>query len=152
MVGSIGDNMSPPRRDGKRKVAGMTGGSAIYSVKYDFSFSMKHSRQSGASRYSYDSRAAAISVSAEHGTSARKPNRKPQDEETTTEHCGGRGCSVCVGPGLRDDDLDNHDDGKRRNNHRVYTRQRHSFERNHWPAPLSLRQDRHLCDQERQNP
>src|SRR2546421_3122909 len=58
MVGSIGDNMPLPRRDGKRKVAGMTGRCAIYSAKYDFSFSLRHSRQSGASRYSYDSRAA----------------------------------------------------------------------------------------------
>ncbi len=53
--------------------------------------------------------------------------RKPKDEETTTEHCGGRGCSVCVGPGLGNNDLNNHDDGRRRNNHRVYTRQRRRY-------------------------
>jgi hypothetical protein len=38
MVGSIGDNMPPPRRHGKRKVAPLAGGCATYSVKHDFRF------------------------------------------------------------------------------------------------------------------
>src|SRR6266513_1913096 len=83
------DNMPPATGDGKRKVAFLDEASLDLFSEINFAFFGRHSRQPTSSRYSCESRAT-LPPFRGNGVSARKPNRKANDEETTTEHSGGR--------------------------------------------------------------
>jgi hypothetical protein len=77
MVGSIGDNMPPPRRHGKRKVAPLAEGCGTYSVKHGFRFQRDTAVNQERRDILYGKlERSANSVSAGHSALARKPNKK----------------------------------------------------------------------------